>query len=86
MNAPPLDLSALPASAQQRRAALVVLAALGAVALPARAEVPIPPLTGPVVDTAGLLDARSRSALEDLSRAAGEAGPAAHGAFAHERH
>ena len=39
-------------------------------ALPARAAAPIPPLTGPVVDTAGMLDARSRQALEELARAA----------------
>jgi uncharacterized protein len=36
----------------------------------AAAEVPVPRLTGPVVDTAGLLDAGSRRRLEDLSRSA----------------
>jgi uncharacterized protein len=46
-------------------AAVLVLAA----AAP-RAEVPIPPLTGPVVDTAGLLDAGARRQLESLARAA----------------
>lgn len=36
----------------------------------AAAQVPIPRLTGPVVDTAGLLDAGSRRRLEDLARSA----------------
>jgi len=36
----------------------------------ARAEVPVPALTGPVVDRAGLLDARWAGRLETLSRAA----------------
>ena len=50
------------------RAAAVVLA----LALPAsgRAQVPVPQLTGPVVDTAGLLDASDRRRLEDLARSA----------------
>jgi uncharacterized protein len=47
-----------------------VLAALLVAASPAVAQVPIPPLTGPVVDTAGALDAGSVRRLEALSRAA----------------
>jgi uncharacterized protein len=39
-------------------------------ALPALASIPIPPLTGPVVDEAGLLDAGSQRRIEALSRAA----------------
>ncbi|HYG70573.1 MAG TPA: TPM domain-containing protein, partial [Anaeromyxobacteraceae bacterium] len=50
------------------RAALV--AALLAAALPAAAQVPIPPLAGPVVDAAGALDAGAVRRLEALSRAA----------------
>ena len=49
-----------------RVAALALAAAL---ALPAAAEVRIPALTGPVVDTAGVLDARSVAALDRLARA-----------------
>jgi uncharacterized protein len=45
-------------------------AVLLAVAAGPRAEVPIPPLTGPVVDTAGLLDPGARRRLEALARAA----------------
>jgi uncharacterized protein len=52
-----------------RLVAAIALAAL-AVALPAAAEVPVPPLSGPVVDLAGLLDARWTGRLEALSRAA----------------
>ena len=50
------------------RAAAVVLA----LALPAsgRAQAPVPQLTGPVVDTAGLLGAGDRRRLEDLARSA----------------
>lgn len=41
-----------------------------ALAAPARAATPIPPLTGPVVDAAGLLDAGAARRLEALARAA----------------
>lgn len=56
-----------------RSAALAVVFAL-AVALPvsARAAAPVPALSGPVVDEAGVLDARGRSALDALCRAAWE--------------
>jgi len=46
--------------------AIVLLAA----ALPATAENPVPRLTGPVVDEAGILDAGWRTRLSDLARAA----------------
>jgi len=46
---------------------LVLVAGLSG---PARALVPVPPLTGPVVDRAGLLDEAELSRLEALSRAA----------------
>ena len=46
--------------------AIVLLAA----ALPATAEIPVPRLTGPVVDEAGVLDAGWRARLSDLARAA----------------
>jgi uncharacterized protein len=36
----------------------------------AAAEIPVPPLSGPVVDTARLLDGRARQRLEDLTRSA----------------
>jgi uncharacterized protein len=36
----------------------------------AAAQAPIPPLTGPMVDTAGLLDAGARRRLENLARSA----------------
>lgn len=39
-------------------------------AVPAAAEVPVPTLTGPVVDRAGVLDERWSSRLSDLARAA----------------
>jgi uncharacterized protein len=48
----------------------VVLAALLVAGAPAAAQVPIPPLTGPVVDTAGALDAGSVRRLEALAQAA----------------
>jgi uncharacterized protein len=55
--------------------ALVLLVA----AFPAAAEIPVPRLTGPVVDQAGVLDAAWERRLGDLSRAAraqhGGAGP-----------
>ena len=47
-------------------AAALVLAA----ALPAAAERPVPTLTGPVVDQAGMLDARWARQISDLCRAA----------------
>lgn len=47
----------------------LAVAALAAFA-PAGAQRAIPPLGGPVVDEAGLLDIRSRRELEDLARAA----------------
>jgi uncharacterized protein len=47
-----------------------VLAALLVAGAPAAAQVPIPPLTGPVVDTAGALDAGSVRRLEALAQAA----------------
>jgi uncharacterized protein len=47
-----------------------VLAALALLPALARAEAPIPPLTGPVVDAAGLLDAGARQRLERLARSA----------------
>ena len=46
--------------------AIVLLAA----ALPAAAEIPVPRLTGPVVDEAGVLDGSWKSRLSDLARAA----------------
>jgi uncharacterized protein len=45
-------------------------AALLALATIARAEPPIPPLTGPVVDAAGLLSAGDQRRLSDLARSA----------------
>jgi uncharacterized protein len=58
--------------------ALAVAALLAAttVPAPARPEAPIPPLTGPVVDTAGLLRGEEVRRLESLARAAraGESG------------
>jgi uncharacterized protein len=51
-----------------RRLAAAALAL--AAALPAAAQRAVPALTGPVVDQAGLLDARSARRLEDLCRAA----------------
>jgi uncharacterized protein len=45
-------------------------AALGALPLPAAARVEVPPLTGPVVDRAGLLPADAERRLEALARAA----------------
>ena len=60
-----------------RSAALALL--LVAAATPAVAEIPVPALTGPVVDKAGVLDARWAKRLDELSRAAraqgGGAGP-----------
>jgi uncharacterized protein len=50
------------------RLALLVVALLAAA--PARALVPVPSLTGPVVDLAGLLDRSEKARLEELSRAA----------------
>ncbi len=47
--------------------AAVALLALASVA---RAEAPIPPLTGPVVDTAGLLSSGDEARLSDLARSA----------------
>ena len=52
----------------RRRAAAAAL--LLAAALPVAALVPVPPLTGPVVDQAGLLDARWERTISDLCRAA----------------
>lgn len=52
--------------------ALALAALLAAPA--ARAETPVPPLTGPVVDTAGLLDAGSVRRLDALCRAAWNGG------------
>lgn len=49
---------------------LLAAALLLATAAPAAAERPIPSLTGPVVDEAGLVDARWAQRLSDLSRAA----------------
>lgn len=49
-------------------AGLIALAVLAAA--PARAEVPVPALTGPVVDLAGLLRGGERQRLEQLARAA----------------
>ena len=40
------------------------------IAAPAGADVPVPPLTGPVVDRAGVLDADSAARLERLARGA----------------
>jgi len=56
-----------PSSRARRAAALLGALALAA---PAAAEVPVPPLTGPVVDRAGMLDARWTSRLDALARAA----------------
>jgi uncharacterized protein len=52
-----------------RRGRWAALALAAALALPAAAEVRIPALTGPVVDTAGVLDARAVAALDRLARA-----------------
>ncbi|HQR29994.1 MAG TPA: TPM domain-containing protein [Anaeromyxobacteraceae bacterium] len=52
------------------RGRAAALALLLAAALPAAAEVPVPRLTGPVVDQAGVLDDRWEQRLGDLSRAA----------------
>jgi uncharacterized protein len=52
------------------RAALAVGAAALLAALPARAAVPVPPLTGPVVDQAGLLGQAEAQRLAALSQAA----------------
>lgn len=49
-------------------AALALL--LQTLPLPTRAALPVPALTGPVVDQAGLLDAASRRRIEALARAA----------------
>ncbi len=49
-----------------RAAALSLLLA----AAPVAADVPVPPLTGPVVDRAGILDAGSTAQLEQLARSA----------------
>jgi uncharacterized protein len=51
---------------------IVALAALALLLLPAlaAAQVPVPRLTGPVVDTAGLLDAGARQRLAELARSA----------------
>jgi uncharacterized protein len=51
-------------------ARLAAVALLLAAALPAAAERVVPPLTGPVVDEAGLLDAGWRRRLSDLAGAA----------------
>jgi uncharacterized protein len=50
----------------------MLVAALALLLFPALvpAQTPVPPLTGPVVDTAGLLDARWRQRLSDLARSA----------------
>ncbi len=48
----------------------IAAAALALAALPAAAELPVPALTGPVVDQAELLDAGWRGRLASLSRAA----------------
>ncbi len=57
---------------------LAVAALLAALSIPIRArpEAPIPPLTGPVVDTVGLLRGEEMRRLESLARAAraGESG------------
>jgi uncharacterized protein len=57
----------------------VALAVALLAAAPARGLVPVPPLTGPVVDRAGLLDRDAAARLEALARAAragrGGAGP-----------
>jgi uncharacterized protein len=62
-----------------RRGRWAALALAAALALPAAAEVRIPALTGPVVDAAGVLDARAVAALDRLARAGraseGGAGP-----------
>jgi uncharacterized protein len=52
------------------RGRAAALAFLVAVALPAAAEVPVPRLTGPVVDEARVLDDRWERRLGDLARAA----------------
>jgi uncharacterized protein len=49
---------------------LALAAALALLPAAAVAQAPIPPLTGPVVDTAGVLDARARQRLADLARSA----------------
>ncbi len=51
-------------------ARLAAVALLLAAALPAAAERAVPPLAGPVVDEAGLLDAGWQRRLSDLARAA----------------
>ncbi len=54
----------------------LLLAALLALAAAPAAARPVPALTGPVVDEAGVLDAGERRALDALSRAAWEQDPA----------
>jgi uncharacterized protein len=48
----------------------LVVAVLGLAALPAAAELPVPALTGPVVDQAGVLDRRDEDRLSALAGAA----------------
>jgi len=61
------------------RGRVAALAVALAVALPAAGATPVPRLTGPVVDEAGVLDAAGSRRLADLARAAraehGGAGP-----------
>ncbi len=59
-----------------RALAVAALVAVASVSAPARAEAPIPPLSGPVVDQAGLLGRDDVRRLEGLARAArgGEGG------------
>jgi uncharacterized protein len=58
----------------RRALALAALAAVASVPAAAAALVPVPPLTGPVVDVAGLLDAGSARRLDGLARAANAQG------------
>jgi uncharacterized protein len=62
--------SAQGARVAQAVCALALAVALAAPASSLAAAAKIPPLSGPVVDEAGILDARGRSALDALSRAA----------------
>ena len=56
--------------ASMARGRLAAAVLLLAAALPAAAERPIPSLTGPVVDEAGVVDARWRAQLDTLCRSA----------------
>ncbi len=69
----PLDRLGVNGARPGRGAALVPAAAIALALLaaaPARALVPVPPLTGPVVDLAGIIDRNAEARLDALCRAA----------------